>query len=76
LIENFSNYDFQVVTHLGAEGVVDDLHGILRYMIPCNLTFDILNVLNVIAEGSAATGATVVTTTTYLVTNEFDEVIP
>ena len=53
IVENWSEYQLCITTHLDLYGQVEDLERIFRYMLPANVQVIAENILDYLIEGSA-----------------------
>ena len=71
IVEHYEQYLIEIVTHLGVNGALDAVQDFLVEMLPCNMILDLTNILN---EGSTAVGIRPVTIATtafsYHITND------
>jgi len=67
-------YTLSLVTNLQRYGQVEELRRIIRTMLPENIVLDSQNDITIIAKGFIRLASTVIQTTTYMVTNDFNSI--
>ena len=68
---NFTEYEMELITHIGEIGGVDNLKYLIQSVIPANLIVISTNALECHANGQARIGSAIIPTMIYMVTNDF-----
>lgn len=74
ILENYTEYELDIITVIGVVGGFDETCRILDLMLPCNLVVTISNVLNEIGSNLFNFGVGISTSMHYTVTNDLDSV--
>lgn len=74
VITDFDEYELEITTYIGEQGVIDELLNLINTVIPANLVVNSKNKLDVVTSGNMRISAILIQSSVFMITNDFEAV--